>query len=159
MRLREFTFACLLTAMVMGVEFLAATTGEALVVLTMTSSLPLYILGRENTLLAVMSYICIGLMLFFINPHQCLFFVTTNGLLGLALGVCDRKIKHGTVCVIISGLTLFGGCAAIAFGMGLLIHWWIVVVLLPFSLLYASIYRLLAGKLFVKWLAIKQHCQ
>ncbi len=159
MRLKEFIFACLLTAMVMGVEFLAATTGEVLVVLTVVSSLPLYLIGRENTLLAVISYICVGLMLFQINPHQCLFFVATNGLLGLALGICDKKTKHGTVCILISGLALFGGCVALAFVLGLLIHWWILALLLPFSFLYASIYRLLASKLFVKWLTIKKDCQ
>lgn len=158
MRLIEFTFACLLTAMVMAVEFLAATTGEALVALTTVSALPLYLIGRENVQTAVMSYFCIGFMLIQVNPHQFLFFVATNGLLGLALGICDKKIKYGPVCVIISSLALFGGTMAVTYAIGLMVSWWIPVVLFPFCFLYAGLYRLLARKVYVKWLTIKNHC-
>lgn len=159
MRLKQFTFACLLTAMVMGIELLAATTGEILVVLTMLSTLPLYLLGRENTVAAVLSYLCTGLLLLGVNPHQCLFFAATNGLLGLVLGICEQKIKYGIASFLISSLALFGGTVAVAFAIGLFMHWWIPAVLFPFCFLYTGIYRLIAGKVYAKWLSIKGYCR
>lgn len=150
MQLKQFTFACLLTAMVMALELVAATTGEALVALTMLSALPIYVLGRESTGNALLSYASVTLLLA-VNPHQCLFFVATNGLLGLALGICHQKSMGKTASCLVSGLALFFGTVTVALVLGFLVAWWVPAGLFPFCLLYTALYGLIAGKLYAKW--------
>ncbi len=153
--MRDFTRACLLTAMVLAIELLAITTGEVLVALTVLSTLPLYLLARKNIVFTVLSYVSIGLILGAINPHQCLFFAATNGLLGLVLGVCDQKRKHRMVSVFLSSLSLFFGTVAVAFVIGLLLEWWMIAVLLPFCVVYTGLYRTVALKVYAKCTATK----
>ena len=157
-QLKKYTFACMLTAMIMALELVAATTGEALVALTMLSALPLYFLGRERTAYAALSYASVALLLVCINPHQCLFFVATNGLLGLALGISDRKLQSTVAALFLSCLVLFCGTLAVSAAIGWLVHWWIPAVLLPFCLGYTALYRFAARKAYAKWLRITERC-
>lgn len=150
MQLKQYTFACLITAMVMALELVAATTGEALAALTVLSALPIYVLGRERVANALLSYTSVTLLLLAVNPHQCLFFVGTNGLLGLALGISHQKIAGKLTASLVSGLALFFGTVATAFVLGFLVAWWIPVVLFPFCLLYTALYGFIAGKLYAK---------
>ncbi len=157
MRLKEFILASLLTAIVLVIELVAIATGEVMVIITILSALPLYLLSRVNFVTAVISYICIAALLVLINPHQCLFFVTTNGLLGVTLGLCDSKIKRRSVSVFSGATALFCGIVIAGLAVGFPINSLILAVIFPLSVLYTALFSFIAGKAYVKFQNIKKH--
>lgn len=110
MKTNELTFAAVLTALILVIEVLAAKTGEALVILTIFSTLPLYILTCKKVKLGLMSYSIVALVLCMINFHQLIFFLFTNGLIGLTLGILSqyRKALRVVVTASISVMGLLG---------------------------------------------------
>lgn len=55
--------------MVVTLELTAATTGEVLVALIILSALPIYVLGRESVVNALLSYGSVTLLLLAVNLH------------------------------------------------------------------------------------------
>jgi len=150
-KVKEFTYACILTAVIIVIEVLAAATGEFLVVLTMASTLPIYIICRRSITLGIISYICVGVILLQINPHQLIFFIFTNGLLGISLGFCDKKIMHAVMSILISGIMLFIGIIITVNLIGIfIIKWNTGIFAFLFSCVYAAFYRFVARKVYEK---------
>lgn len=149
MSVKKFTHASILTAIIVVIEILAATMGEALVVLTILSSLPIYIICRSSIALGIASYINVGLILLLINPHQLLFFIFTNGLLGISLGFFDKKIKLSIISILASSLMLCIGIITMINLIGIfIVKWYIGILIFLFSCIYVSFYHFIARKIF-----------
>ena len=145
MKVIDFTYACILTAIIVAIEVIAAITGELIVALTMVSALPIYLICRRSIALGITSYICVSLILLQINPHQLIFFIFTNGLLGISLGFCDKKTKLATISILISSTMLFIGIIITAYIIGISIVKWYIGIYV-FSCIYSALYRFIARK-------------
>lgn len=141
----------MLTAMMIAIEVLAATSGEALIGLTILSTLLIYMICRRSIASGIVSYITAGVILLLINPHQWVFFAFVNGLLGMSLGVCDRKTGIAAISIFISGLALFLGMLATVIIIGFFaVNGYIGILMLILSFIYAALYRFAARKVYEK---------
>lgn len=107
MKTNELTFSAVLTSLILVIEVLAAKTGESMVILTIFSTLPLYILTSKKIRLGVMSYSIVALVLCVVNFHQLIFFLFTNGLIGLTLGMLS-KYKKALRIVVTASMSIIG---------------------------------------------------
>lgn len=156
MTAKGLTLGAVLTAITIAIEVTAAYGGEALIFITILSTLPIYMACRLHPAAGAISYSAVTILLLFISPHQCVFFAMTNGLLGLSLGITNHYLKWKIMAIGISGAVLAGGLALLlfAFNIPALMFplpkdvWIIILILLGFSLGYASLYQLLAAFLY-----------
>ena len=67
---------------------------EVAVILTIFSDLPIYIAARIKPSTGVLSYLVAAFLIMLISTHESLFFLCTNGVVGLSLGICYYYIKN-----------------------------------------------------------------
>lgn len=83
---------------------------EILIFLTIFSSLPIYIVSRINPKVGVLTYIVASFIIMILSIHEGLFFLCTNGIIGISLGICQhyKTIKSITwlICSIVLTITL-----------------------------------------------------
>ncbi len=156
METNELTFSAVLTSLILVIEVLAAKTGESMVILTVFSTLPLYILTCKKIRLGLMSYSIVALVLLMINFHQLIFFLCTNGLIGLTLGVLSKYKKVLRIVVtasisvigllgvsLILGINLFGIVYKSSMVVGVII---IFVIMIIYCWLYDWFARMIDGR-------------
>ena len=155
MTAKGLTLGAVLTAITIVIEVTAVYGGEALIFITILSTLPVYTACRIHPAAGGISYAAVTILLLFISPHQCAFFALTNGLLGLSLGITNHYFKK-IISIGISATILAGGLALLLFAFSIPVLmlplpkdvWLSIVILLGFSLIYASLYQLLAAYLY-----------
>lgn len=154
----------MLTAVTIAIEAAAAYGGEALIFITLLSTLPIYLACRISPATGITVYLAAGILLFFISPHQCAFFTLTNGLLGLSLGISNRYFKKHIPSVFIAAVLLAGGLCGILFLLNIpaLVFslpgekWVWGLIALGFSLVYTSLYQMLLAflcKKTIQWMS------
>ncbi len=95
------------------VQSIPAFLSQAFALLTIFSALPIYTAARTNPYAGVVAYLATVLLVLFVDPHEALSFLFTNGVVGFSLGICcNRKLKKLT--------TLGGSSAALAVTSGIL---------------------------------------
>lgn len=155
MKAKELTCCGMLTSLIIALEVVASQFGEALVIITVFSALPVFILTKKNIKWGLLSYSVVTVLLSIINFHQMLFFIFTNGLIGICLGVsCNLKIKKCCAPVIAAVFTT-GGMNILSiilginffnfFGSYILLNELIICILL---VIYCSLYLWGADKIY-----------
>lgn len=139
-------------SIIMVIETIAIYSGESLVIITVLSAIPIYFISRVDCIYGVISYFCVGILLFGINPHQMLFFMGTNGLVGLSLGVCKTKIKIEIIAIFLSSVFLFIGLSIVMYVIGILttfyIKWYFIVAVVVFCFIYIIFCNWLFAKIY-----------
>lgn len=79
---------------------------EIFVLLTLFSAVPIYIVSRINPKAGVLSYFVASLLVMLISTHEGIFFLCTNGIVGLSLGTCSYYTKKKILIWFISSLIL-----------------------------------------------------
>ncbi|MDR7871187.1 MAG: hypothetical protein RIN55_10025 [Tissierellaceae bacterium] len=83
---------------------------EFFVFLTIFSAIPIYIVSRINPKSGVLSYFTACLLIITLSVHEGIFFLSTNGIIGLTLGICSyymkRRVTIWTVGSIVLATTL-----------------------------------------------------
>lgn len=125
---------------------------EAAVLLTIFSALPIYISARLNPVTGVLSYLAAFFVIMLLSSHEALFFLCTNGVVGLGLG-CLRYVKQKrTVTILLNSIALTVSLSIMNYGIGIPVFgtaipggWQLQLLLLYlFSAVYSLIYLLFA---------------
>ena len=159
MKTSKLTVCSLMTALVITLETSVALSGEAFVLLTILSTIPIYISVRISILYGITGYLCTALLLFFVSPHQALFFVCTNGLLGASLGVCRKKgLSSAPACSIGATLLLIGLIVVSVFlGIfkSILSNWLLITASIIFCIAYTLLCNWILEKIYRKYMTIR----
>ena len=92
---------------------------EVFIFLTIFSAVPIFIVSRINPKTGFLSYIVASILVMLISTHEGLFFLCTNGVIGLSLGVCGYYTNRKTIIYIISSLTLTFALSIMNYGIGI----------------------------------------
>ncbi|MFL0245452.1 hypothetical protein [Candidatus Clostridium stratigraminis] len=79
---------------------------ELFVILTILSAVPIYIVSRLNPQVGLLSYFTASLLIMLISTHEGIFFLCTNGIIGISLGACSYYTKKKTIIWLISSVVL-----------------------------------------------------
>lgn len=129
---------------------------EALVILTIFSTLPQYIISRISLKAGILAYFTAFILILLFSIHEAIFFVFTNGIIGLSLGslqhIYGKKIIVPSISSLVLALALytlnFILCIPV-FGTNLL--WPIplqICLLVIFSLIYCTVYFYISNIIF-----------
>ena len=146
---KKVAYGAIFTSIAAMIELAAAFSGEVLVMVTVFTTLPIYLTCRMDKAAGLLSYLSILLMLLIFSPHQSIFFAFLNGLLGLALGITGNIFNKNILSIIISAFALACGILIIIFVFGIPIFdmalpedtWVKVLAVLLFSIAYTTIYQ------------------
>lgn len=153
MSIRNIAQGGLLICLSSVLQLIPASFGEIFVIVTIFSAIPIYILSRLNLKVGLLGYIIAGILIFFFNAHESLFFLFTNGVVGFSLGAFNYMLKSRFLISLSSGIVLTLSLTLVNFIIGipvlgvnlpgnLLIQ---VSIIMFFSLIYCSIYLFLAN--------------
>jgi hypothetical protein len=125
---------------------------EALVFLTMFSALPIYIVARLQPRLGFAGFIAAALVTMLFSVHEALFFLCTNGPVGLSLGITRYYTPKNRYVVLISGLILSISLCIMNYGIGIPVFGTQIpgsipvqlTLLIVFSTFYSLIYCIFA---------------
>jgi hypothetical protein len=113
----------------------------------MLSAIPIYIASRINPAAGIMSYLVAAILISFVSTHEAVFFLCTNGAVGVSLGSCRYfKLKLPFV-IIISSCILTITLSVMNFGIGIPVFGTQIpgafIVQLLILLLFSSVYNLI----------------
>jgi hypothetical protein len=143
----------LLVCLAAVLQLLPASFGEVFVIITIFSSIPIYILSRLNPRAGLIGYIIAAILIFLFNAHEGLFFLFTNGVVGVSLGTFNYRLKSKVLISLFSGFVLTVSLFLVNFIIGipvlgvslpgnLMVQ---VCILMFFSIIYCFIYLFLAS--------------
>ena len=92
---------------------------EVFIFLTIFSAVPIFIVSRINPKAGFLSYIVASILIMLISTHEGLFFLCTNGVIGLSLGLCRYYTSRKTIIYIISSLSLTLTLSIMNYGIGI----------------------------------------
>ncbi|WP_097025457.1 hypothetical protein [Clostridium peptidivorans] len=92
---------------------------EAFVFLTIFSALPIYIVSRIKPRAGVLSYFVAAMLTMFLSIHEGLFFLCTNGIVGISLGICSYYTKKKYIIWLLSSLMLTITLSIMNYGIGI----------------------------------------
>jgi hypothetical protein len=129
---------------------------EIFIFLTIFSTVPIYIVSRINPKAGVLSYFVAGMLIMFLSTHEGLFFLCTNGIIGVSLGICGYYRKKKTITWLISSAVLTATLSIMNYGIGIpvfgsnipgaiIIQ---IIIIFLFSILYNIIYYYFSNLIF-----------
>lgn len=129
---------------------------EMLVFLTIFSALPIYIISRINPKAGILSYFAASMLVMLLSIHEALFFLCTNGIVGISLGICSHYTKLKAVTLFLSSGALTITLSIMNYGIGIpvfgnnipgvmLIQ---IIIIFIFSLIYNTFYYYFSNSIF-----------
>lgn len=85
-------------------QILPIFLSEVFVLLTMFSTIPIYIICRINPKIGVVATIASFLLVSLFSTHEALFFICTNGPVGASIGCCHHFINSKKLTIFISSI-------------------------------------------------------
>lgn len=148
MKTKTLVIGGLLAVVAALFQVMPALFSEVFVFLTIFSAVPIYIVSRINPKAGILSYIVAGLIIMMISAHEALFFLCTNGIVGISLGICSYYTNRKIFIFSISSLMLMITLSIMNYGLGIPVFGAKIpgvmvvqlLILLLFSLLYIVIY-------------------
>lgn len=92
---------------------------EVFILLTIFSSVPIYIVSRINPKAGILSYFVAGMIIMLLSTHEGLFFLCTNGVIGISLGICCYYTKIKFITWVLSSITLTSTLSIMNYGIGI----------------------------------------
>lgn len=153
MSIRNIAQGGLLICLSAILQLLPTTFGEIFIIATILSAIPIYILSRISPKVGLIGYIIAGICIFFFNVHEGLFFLFTNGLVGVSLGTFNYILESKLLISLFSGIVLTLSLSIVNFIIGipvlginlpgkLLTQ---ISILMVFSIVYCFVYLYLAN--------------
>ncbi len=87
-------------------QLLPLFLSEAFVILTIFSSIPIYIICRINPRLGITAAITSFILISLLSPHEALFFICTNGPVGASLGCFSHYVRNKQIIIFVSSIIL-----------------------------------------------------
>jgi hypothetical protein len=169
---KKLTIFVVLVVLTILIQIIPAISSHKYVLLTLFSSLPLFLIARSSGPLGLIAFVIAGISIFSINSHEGLFFLFTNGPVGLMLGLQRCFKKESLTASFITGLILTITLSLLNFIIGIKVFGTeipgplVIQILLIFlfSFLYSTMYSYFAGfiyrrlrkKIILKALVLKQ---
>lgn len=92
---------------------------ETFVLLTIFSAVPIYIVSRINPEAGLLSYFVATMIVMILSVHEGLFFLCTNGMVGISLGICNYYTRSKTITWTLSSLILTITLSIMNYGIGI----------------------------------------
>ena len=92
---------------------------EIFVLVTVFSAIPIYIVSRINPKAGILSYFVASIIVMLISTHEGLFFLCTNGIIGVSLGICNYYTKRKINIWFISSIILTAALSVMNYGIGI----------------------------------------
>lgn len=129
---------------------------EVFVIFTIFSAVPIYIVSRINPKAGVLSYFVASMIVILLSVHEGLFFLCTNGIVGISLGICSYYTKAKATTWSLSSLVLTIALSIMNYGIGIpvfgsKIPGGIIIqiaILFLFSVVYNIFYYYFSGFIF-----------
>jgi len=129
---------------------------EAVVILTILSAVPIYTASRIKPALGVLSYFVASVLVLFVSAHEALFFLCTNGIIGVMLVSCRYYKQKKPIILLISSLAMTISLSFMNYIIGIPVFGVAlpgviivqIILILLFSFTYNFIYLLFADFLF-----------
>jgi hypothetical protein len=126
---------------------------EIFVIATIFSVLPVYIMARLNPVYGISTFITAAFIIFAISPHEGIFFLLTNGIIGLALGICRHYTNYSLLQIAVSSLSLATALIISSMALGINAFGFEItdtigleaLVLTVFSFIYCTLYMKFAN--------------
>ena len=100
-------------------QIIPVVFSEVFVFLTIFSAVPIYIVSRINPKAGVLSYLVASMLIMFLSVHEGLFFLCTNGVVGMSLGICSYYTKIKAIIWFLSSFALTITLSIMNFGIGI----------------------------------------
>lgn len=150
------TIGGLLTGLAVLFQIIPALFSEAFIPITMLSALPIYIIARLNPKTGLIAFAVAGILIMAVTTHEGLFFLFTNGPVGLSLGMVHHFTAKKLIILLGTSLVLTFTLSIMNFVIGIHVFgtkipgvlWVQLVILYLFSFVYIVIYFHLANFLF-----------
>ena len=100
-------------------QLIPVLLSEVFVIFTIFSAVPIYIVSRINPKAGVLSYFVASMIVTLLSVHEGLFFLCTNGIVGISLGICSYYIKTRVTTWSLSSLVLTITLSIMNYGIGI----------------------------------------
>lgn len=129
---------------------------EVFVLATMLSALPIYIIAKMNPKIGVAGYITAAVLISLFSVHEGMFFLCTNGVVGLALGATHYYTNKKSLIFLVSTIALTIALSTMTFIIGIPVFGIVIKasvcgqigILLVFSLIYSIFYFYISNYVF-----------
>lgn len=157
-RTKIIVVGVLMAAVATIIQSIPAFLSESFALLTIFSTIPIYTAARTNPAAGAVSYVTTAVLVLFASSHEALFFLFTNGIVGISLGTTSFfKMKKIPALAASSGI-LTVALYIINYGigfpvMGVTLPGPVIVqliTLLVFSVVYNFAYQIFADFVYKK---------
>lgn len=129
---------------------------ELFLPVTVLSTFPVYFASRINPKAGFCTFISAAVIIFLISLHEGFFFICTNGVMGLTLGICRHYTNRKLIITIITSLALFSSLCLVNFIIGIPVFgselpgllWVQIILIWIFSVAYGFIFMTISNFLF-----------
>ncbi|AGK96990.1 hypothetical protein [Clostridium pasteurianum] len=120
---------------------------EIFVFFTIFSAVPIYIVSRINPKAGVLSYFVASMIVMLFSTHEGLFFLFTNGIIGISLGICSYYMKTKAIIWFLSSLALTSTLSIMNYGIGIPVFGskipGIIIIQISIIFLFSTIYNII----------------
>lgn len=129
---------------------------EVFVFLTIFSAVPIYIVSRINPKAGVLSYFVVSMLVMLLSIHEGIFFLCTNGIVGISLGICSYYKEMKAITWFLSSLMLTITLSIMNYGIGIPVFSGMIpggiiiqiVIMCVFSTIYNIFYYYFSSSIF-----------
>lgn len=152
-RTKLIVLGAFFTSLAVVFQLIPVLFSEVFVLTTMLSALPIYMIAKMNPQIGIAGYIAAAILISLFSVHEGLFFLCTNGVVGLALGGTHYYTNKKTIIFSVSSLCLTLALSIMTFIIGIPVFGFVIetgvlmqiFILLVFSLVYSIFYFYLAN--------------
>lgn len=131
---------------------------EAFVMLTVFSAIPIYIISRMNLKIGIATGIISFVIISFFSMHEALFFIFTNGTVGVSLGCITHYTSRKVILLPLAAAILSAALSILNFAIGIPIFGAPIpgseivqmLIIFTFAFIYCFIYSFLCELVFKK---------
>ena len=116
---RTIVIGSLFAALAALFQLIPVFFSEVLVFLAIFSAVPIYIVSRVNPKAGILSYFVASMIVVILSLHEGLFFLCTNGAIGLSLGISSYYIRRKGAIWILSSIILTITLSIMNYGIGI----------------------------------------
>lgn len=145
---KQLTLGGILAGLAVLFQIAPVMLTEVFVPITIFSTVPIYLVSRINPKAGFAAYVSAALVIAIFSVHEGVFFLCTNGLVGLSLGVCAFYTCRKITGVLLASLLLTAALEFVTYVVGIPVFgfklqfgiWLQAAVLFIFSVVYNIIW-------------------
>lgn len=119
MRTKTIVIGSLLASIAALFQLMPVFYSEVFLFLTIFSAVPIYLVARISPKAGLLSYIVAAMLVMIFSMHEGLFFLFTNGIVGLSLGICSFYTEKRCFIWTLSSIILTIALVIINYGIGI----------------------------------------